>query len=502
MIARARRMASALVLALSVALGSGPAAFPTPALAAPAFSDAKYAAIVIDANTGEVLYAKRADSQRYPASITKVMTLYLTFEALSTGKLKTTDYVIVSPRAAAQSPSKLGLPAGRGLTVDEAIRAIAIKSANDIAVAMAEKIGGTESRFAALMTLKAQELGMSNSRFVNASGLPDSRQLTTARDIAILSRAVMRDFPQYYPYFSQQTWNFHGQTLRNHNGLLFRMPGVDGIKTGFTNASGFNLTASAVRDGRRLITVVMGGSSTRGRDNHVAELLDTGFDVLKRRERGELITVAQSYFEKAEPVQPAGPVAYASMAPTDGDIGGAISAAMRPAASPVRPAPVKVAAAKPARPEPKAKASGGGFAVQVGSFRSKTDARDWLKESSKRFGKQLASGDPQVLSAGGRHRSVFVGMTKEEATAACKAMKAKRLACMVSGSSALAKDEPVAKSSAKSGAKATVPVKGRKGAKATDSKKASAAASKKSKDSAASKKSGKAAPAKKKTSKS
>ncbi len=158
-------------------------------------SQPKYAAIVVDAKSGEVLYAQQADSPRYPASITKVMTLYLTFEALANGKLSPNDMITVSPRAAAQAPTKLGLRPGQSITVADAMSAVAVKSANDMAVALAEKIGGNENRFAAMMTLKAQELGMNNSHFVNASGLPDSRQLTTARDIAILSRAVMRDYP-------------------------------------------------------------------------------------------------------------------------------------------------------------------------------------------------------------------------------------------------------------------------------------------------------------------
>lgn len=261
------------------------------------FNEPRYAAIVVDANTGEVLYSKHADSPRYPASITKIMTLYLTFEALQAGRLSLSDQLVVSPHAASMAPSKLGLRSGQTITVDEAMRAVAVKSANDMAVALAERIGGSESRFAALMTLRAQELGMVNTHYVNASGLPDARQLSSARDIAILSRAVMRDYPQYYGYFGQHQFSYHGEVINNHNHLLDSMPGVDGLKTGYTNASGFNLAASAVRNGRRLITVVLGGSSTAARDNNVQDLLNTGFDVMKRRDRGETITIAQSLFE-------------------------------------------------------------------------------------------------------------------------------------------------------------------------------------------------------------
>ena len=253
----------------------------------------------IDAGTGEVLYEKRADSPRYPASITKIMTLYLAFEALATGRLKETDLITVSPHAAAQAPTKLGLRPGDTITVEDAMHAIAVKSANDMAVALAEKLGGTESRFAALMTMKAQELGMTRTRFVNANGLPDSRQITTARDIATLSRAVLRDYPQYYGYFSQEQFVFRGQAMNNHNGLLGKMPGVDGLKTGFTNAAGFNLAASAVRDGHRLITVVLGGSSGASRNANVEDLLLTGFDIEQRRDHGETIPLTQNLFEAA-----------------------------------------------------------------------------------------------------------------------------------------------------------------------------------------------------------
>jgi len=285
------RRFSALLAALIIAAG----AF-APASAQGLFSQPRYAAIVVDASTGEVLYAKRADALRYPASITKIMTLYLTFEALSTGRLKMSDPVFVSAHANAQMPSKSPLRTGESLTVDEAIRIVAVHSANDIAVALAEKIGGSEQRFAALMTLRAQELGMANTRFVNANGVPDPRQVTTARDIAILSRAVMRDYPQYYGYFGLEECELRGKVFSNHNHLL-REPGYDGFKTGFTNAAGYNLSASAVRDGRRLITVVLGGSSAAIRDDNVETLMNAGFDVLRKRALGEHTTIAANISE-------------------------------------------------------------------------------------------------------------------------------------------------------------------------------------------------------------
>lgn len=271
-----------------------------PAQALSLYDHPKYAAILVDPSTREVLYSRRADLPRYPASITKVMTLYLTFEALEAGRLKLTDPVVISRHAAAQPPSRLGLGVGKSLTVEQAIHVIAVKSANDIAAALAEKIAGSETAFAAMMTAKARKLGMMNTFFANASGLPNPAHITTARDIATLSMAVMNHYPRYYRYFSEQIYNFGPQTLNNHNKLLGKMPGVDGIKTGYTAAAGFTLAASAVRDGKRLIAVVLGGPSTLSRDENVAALLDAGFDVLDRRSQGEWTTVAANLNEPSD----------------------------------------------------------------------------------------------------------------------------------------------------------------------------------------------------------
>jgi D-alanyl-D-alanine carboxypeptidase (penicillin-binding protein 5/6) len=320
MVSNARRLVaclSLLILASAVLGFSRPAAAQLP-YASLFFSQPRYAAIVIDANSGEVLYERNADSPRYPASITKLMTLYLSFEALQAGKISLSDRVMISPHAAAQAPSKLGLRPGDSITVDEAIRAMTVKSANDIAVAMAEKLGGSEGKFAALMTLRAQELGMRNTQYVNASGLPDTRQLSTARDIAVLSRALMRDFPQYYPYFSLRGFSFRGRYVPGHDHLLGSVQGVDGLKTGYTTASGFNLASSAVRDGRRLIGVVLGGSSVAARDQHMEDLLNTSFSVIRKRALGEHVTVAQNLFEPA----PTGPVTRPATEQGDGDQNG------------------------------------------------------------------------------------------------------------------------------------------------------------------------------------
>jgi len=311
-----RRGFLSLLLAVAVTLT------PTRAPLAQSADNARYAAIVVDAESGEVLFARHADSRRYPASITKVMTLYLAFEALAEGKIKLDDVITVSPRAASQPPSKLGLAAGQTITVDDAMRATSVRSANDMAMALAEHIGGSQERFAAQMTLKARELGMTQTRYVNPNGLPDARQLTSARDLAILARAVMRDYPQYYRYFGLHDWAYNGRDYRNTNGLLRGGAGYDGMKTGYTNASGYNLAASAVRDGRRIITIVLGGRSTASRNAHVAALMDTGFEVERARARGETIQVAQTFFEaRGFGIGPDsnGPIEYAAVADDDED---------------------------------------------------------------------------------------------------------------------------------------------------------------------------------------
>ncbi len=268
-----------------------------PAAASSLYSVPKYAAMLVNAQTGEVLYARQADAPRYPASITKILTLYLAFEQLAKGSMRGDDPIVISRHAAAQAPSKLGLRPGQTIPLKTAIDVIATKSANDIAVALAEHIAGSEQAFAALMTTTAHRLGMMNSQFVNATGLPDARQLTTARDIATLSRAVVRDFPQFYRVFSQVSVDYEGHQIENHNHLLTTLPGVDGIKTGFTSAAGFTLAASKAEGGTRLIAVVLGGPSRLARDGNVTNLLDTGFDVIQRRAHGEYTTVAANLAE-------------------------------------------------------------------------------------------------------------------------------------------------------------------------------------------------------------
>jgi len=234
-----------------------------------------FASIVVDGNTGEVLHASNPDALRHPASLTKIMTLYLLFERLDAGTIRLDTPLTVSQHAAEQAPTKLGLKRGQSIAVEDAIKAVVTKSANDAAVTIAENLGGSEEEFAKLMTEKARALGMSRTTYVNASGLPDDEQITTARDQAVLGRAIQERFPHYYRYFSTEEFVYHGREMRNHNHLLGVVGGLDGIKTGYTRASGFNLVASVHRDGRYIIAVVLGGRSASERDARMRQLIGT-----------------------------------------------------------------------------------------------------------------------------------------------------------------------------------------------------------------------------------
>jgi len=381
------------------------------------YGEPKDTAIVMDASTGEILYTERADSPRYPASVTKVMTMYLAFEALASGRLHLNDLVMVSPLAAAQPATKLGLRAGETITVENALHAMAVHSANDMAVAIAEKIGGTESRFADMMTLKAQQLGMVNTRYVNPNGLPDNRQLTSAHDIAILARAVLRDFPQYYSFFSQEEFTYRGHTMYNTNHLLGKMPGVDGLKTGFTNAAGFNLAASAMRNGHRLIAVVMGSSSGAIRNANVEGLLLTGFDIEDRRDRGERIFATQTFFQNGR----GGPRAFA----TPGAPGDPIDVVLTRNAA--QPGPLAVASAMPKAAPVREQRN---WWVQVGQFRSRQAARAQIETMSRKFASLFDNAEGFV--DGGRHtyRARFSGLTETAAREACSTVKSRGVPCM------------------------------------------------------------------------
>lgn len=242
--------------------------------------DHKYSAFIMDADTGLVLYRKNAGKALHPASLTKMMTLYMLFDAIERGDLTLKSRIRMSRHAASMVPSKLGLEPGSTIKVKDAIYALVTKSANDVAVAVAEKLGKTESNFATMMTKKARSLGMTKTRFKNASGLHDKRQVSTARDMAKLAQAIIVRHKKYYHYFSTKSFTYKGKTYRSHNKLVGRYVGMDGMKTGYIQASGFNLVSSAVRNNSRLIGVVFGGKTSKSRNLQMEILLDNAFERL------------------------------------------------------------------------------------------------------------------------------------------------------------------------------------------------------------------------------
>ncbi len=315
------------------------------------------AALVADMDTGRVLYSENANVANYPASLTKIMTLYLTFNALEHGRLHLDDYLIVSKSAAAASPVKLGLAAGSKITVDDAIRAVAVVSANDVARVLAENLkGGKEGNFADLMTRVAGEIGLSNTHFENSSGLPNDDHMSTARDIALLSMAVYKHFPQYWHYFGIKSWTYNGKTYNNGNRLLNSYPGCDGMKTGFTNKSKYSLVATAARDGRHLISVVLGAENKDVRANVSTQMLNRGFSIVSATPMASASTTVTS--QVSQPTTMA--AAYA--------------AATRPQNSAPQPAPAPI------------KKSGGIAGVQFGAFSTNGAAASHAATIQNKFG--------------------------------------------------------------------------------------------------------------------
>ncbi len=322
-------------------------------------SAARYSSMVVDADTGEILYARNADQRRYPASLTKMMTLYMTFEALEQGRLRLDQPLKVSKRAAGQTPSRLGLKAGQTITVNQIILALVTKSANDAATVVAEALGGTEIEFAQLMTDRAYSLGMVRTRFTNATGLHNRRQRSTARDMSTLALSLISDFPQYYHYFSTTKFTYKGRKYENHNGMLGTYRGTDGIKTGYVRASGFNLVASVERGDRRLVGVVFGGRSPRSRDVHLRQLLDQAFATPST----QVAALVRKPGIKPTPGAP-DPVQTAALAPSEP----AAPAPTRALAPAPAPAPIVSATLPPPPPPPPSDTEVA--AIEEGSARS------------------------------------------------------------------------------------------------------------------------------------
>lgn len=357
----------------------------------PGQAEARYASIVVDAETGKVLYARNPDTRRYPASLTKIMTLYMAFSALEEKRITMDTKFKVSHRAAGQAPSKLGLKAGSTIRVEDAILALVTKSANDAATVIAENLSGTEIRFARDMTERARGLGMRKTQFRNASGLPNRRQLSTARDMALLGRAIMRDFPEYYKLFNTRSFTYGGRTYGNHNNLLHSYKGTDGIKTGYINASGFNLVASVERNGRRLVGVVFGGKSARSRDSHMADLLDRSFG---------------------------GATVYANQ--------GGVTPADRTLRAKIE---------KPLLPPATASQVADTWGIQVGAFRNYGPARIAAEDAHLKLKSRI--GDAQVMvqnhvvNGATYFRARLVGLSEADAETACMSLKRRNKSCLL-----------------------------------------------------------------------
>ena len=417
----------------------------------------RYASIVIEAETGYVLSEKNADKQLYPASLTKIMTIYMTFEAIQQGKLSKNKRIPVSKHAAFQEPSELGLAAGSTIRVEDAIYGLVTKSANDAAVVLAEAIGGSERRFGELMTKRARELGMKNTTFKNASGLHNPAQRSSARDMAILGQAIWRDFPREYRYFSTKSFKYAGRTYANHNKLMNTYIGMDGIKTGYINPSGFNLVASAKRNGTRLIGVVCGGQTSKSRNDHMANLLDTGFDrvndvrvagmIAARQQQGtRALSTTTQVATRSAVAQAASGKTTVAVKPADKpavprfDAMGLVTeqgdrednSAALPTPKPLgMPAPATATTQLNVPPQDVQKTASrgmaGGWAVQVGAFTNHSAGMEALKAAHRRLPQSLTLNSeyvivPLMTNRGVIYRARLTGMNHTQATTACTAL--------------------------------------------------------------------------------
>ncbi|MHB9364056.1 SPOR domain-containing protein [Mesorhizobium sp. LSHC412B00] len=440
---------------------------------------ARSSAIVVDAKTGKVLYSSDANGRRYPASLTKMMTLYLTFEAMAKGRISRNTPVPFSAKAAAEPPTKLGVKAGGAVSVETAILSMVTKSANDSATALGELLGGSESNFARMMTAKARALGMDGTVFRNANGLPDPGQFTTAHDMAMLGIALREHYPQYYGYFSQRSFLYGRQRINGHNRLLGRIKGVDGIKTGYTRASGFNLVSSVSDGNRRLVAVVMGGTSGRSRDNQMAGLINAYMPRASTRGGGALVAkaggdnpvkaLAKVFLPKHDAPTPDDKPMVEDDAvasnddPTSADEQSAegqsadeqtVAAVEEPApavktrkvktvivtAPKVETAQIVAAYAEPTPASPQAvdpvntASVPAGWAVQVASSPKQSEAQAFLDKTAKQAPKVLAaaSGFTVAFEKDGEtyYRARFGGFgSKDAAWNACNALKKKKIAC-------------------------------------------------------------------------
>tara|TARA_R110000868_G_scaffold148403_2_gene370340 strand:- start:7003 stop:8295 length:1293 start_codon:yes stop_codon:yes gene_type:complete len=417
------RLAAALMLALTLLAPFSPALADT----------SRYAAFVVDQNTGVVLHSRQSEATRYPASLTKMMTLYMLFEAIEDGEIGINDQIRISAHAANAPPSRLDLAIGSTISVEDAIRALVIRSANDVAVAVGERLGGTETAFATIMTAKARELGMPGTTFRNASGLPDSRQTTTARDMARLAISLQRDFPGFFHYFDETTFVWDGRTYRNHNTLVGRVDGVDGLKTGYIRASGFNVVVSATRGEHRLIAVIMGGPTAASRDAHAEELLDAAFSSLEQRDDGRLFAALSS--PRINPIRQQELIAQDVAALNLNELVEMGSAQSAPPLRIVLADESSEIAVEPAATPTRSTGSPllrGGWSVQVGAYNSASAARERLDRVTP-ASPILSLAQPAARSVdidGNRlWRARFESLTADEAAHACAELGARNEPC-------------------------------------------------------------------------
>ncbi|MCF4166621.1 D-alanyl-D-alanine carboxypeptidase [Zavarzinia compransoris] len=474
-----RRSARPPLLVLAAAMAAALAA-----TAGPALARAPYSAVVIDATTGHVILSDSPSAKRHPASLTKMMTIYMALDAVKAGALTMDQRLTVSANAASREPTKLGLRPGQTITVKNAIMSLITLSANDMSVVLAEAIAGSEDAFAARMTARAHQLGMTDTLFRNANGLPDPAQVTTAYDMARLGLALMRDHPDYYDLFSTQKWRFGGKVITNHNRMLGRYKGTNGIKTGYIRASGFNLVVSVERNGRHLVGAIFGGTSARSRDDRMIQLLDAAF--VRLETKPELVAKARVILPDSVgtprvtvALAPVEPEVLPTQKPAPADIALAVGAldakiaeisrgeedeaeadyAETPAPAPPAIATVALADAPvlpTPRPDPQGTsapaavaantldaqlmeararaAAGETWGVQIGAFRRQDAAMDHLRTASR-----LAPGVlDEVRMAihqgtddkGTIYRARFVGLTENGARSTCLELRQKSVSCI------------------------------------------------------------------------
>lgn len=389
----------------------------------------KDAYLIVDAMSGRELASDRADELRHPASLTKLMTLYLTFSALDSGRLSLGDALPVSIHALNAPPTKMGMTGGM-VIVRDAVMGLVTRSANDAAVVLGEALGGNEENFARMMTQRARQLGMASTVFRNASGLPNREQVTTARDMAKLAHALLRDFPHYYPVFSVQSYAYHGRPLENHNRMLATYPGADGLKTGYTAASGFNLVMSAVRDNRRLIGVVMGGDTAFARDRLMAELMDRGFASAQ--------ALAIAPWTPAR-IPPSARYAAANFVPGTAipdlpRINQVAKAEPAPVPTAGPAAPLRVATTAQTLPAEDSTPALGSWVIQVGSFTDAHSAQLALERAASALPVAIRSHsaialDEVQMAQKTFHRARVTNLSQEEAIDGCKRLEQRKIYC-------------------------------------------------------------------------